>query len=244
MLGEIGKLFQRAFQVNPHYEEGIGQKGRMKGMPVYEEGVHTKSELGTLPVYDLKGEGQTSGVAKYNERIQAPPTLDRGITYARHGGRNIRVWEQVMFMGGSYYEGEKKQSYEQLVLPAATLVDLETQKTIEKTAIQGRKGTVKELISAEDWKITIRGILTPGCLDSHIPQYANHYPYEEVQRIRNLYEVNTPLEVIAEIFSTLGIGHLVIERLQLPRLEGYPTCQPYVLECLSDEDLTLELANL
>jgi hypothetical protein len=182
---------------------------------------------------------QSSSANPHYEPINVPPVLARGITSITANGKTVQVWEQIKFPAGNYlYEG-KTLSYPELILPASTLVDFEIVKTVQKTAIQGKRGTVKELIGTEDWGITIRGIITPGCLTSAVPIFAKYFPYEEVEQMKNLFRKDAILDIEGEIFSTLGIYQICVEKLSLPRLDGFPTCQPYVLQCSSDESVEL-----
>lgn len=181
--------------------------------------------------------------AKYDRSIQRDSQPD--LPYASYRGDAVSfdfpIWEQVSFPAGTYKVGQQEFTYPELQLPPATVVDVHRQKTVVKTPVAGRDGTVKELIGAEDWRVRIRGVITPSCLEKNPVGDANAYPYDEVRRLRNLVQLPAALDVVAEIFTTLGIDRLVIENLDLPRLESYPNVQPYTLDCVSDEAVELAI---
>ncbi|MBL7779929.1 MAG: hypothetical protein JNM22_01845 [Saprospiraceae bacterium] len=123
-----------------------------------------------------------------------------------------------------------------LVLPNEPSVIISSRKNIVETALAGstRRGTVKELISVEDWSVTIRGVVVN--YDSVLV-----YPEDEVKALRDLYERNEALEVESALTNLLGIYRLVIKEFLLPEMIGIQHAQAYQFICTSDEDFTLEL---
>jgi hypothetical protein len=123
-----------------------------------------------------------------------------------------------------------------LVLPNEPSVTIASRKNIVETALVGstRRGTVKELISIEDWSVTIRGIAI---------NYAskNFYPEDQVKALKDLYEINEALEVQCALTRLLGIYRLVIRDFTLPEMIGIQHAQAYQFICTSDEDFVLEI---
>lgn len=128
----------------------------------------------------------------------------------------------------------RKANGEELDLPHAPMVDVAAQKTIVSTPLTGRAGTVKELISLQDYRVTIRGFLI---------RPDKRYPLAETRELNAWFKHNEALEVVSEILNELGIYNLVVESLDLPDPEEWMNFQAYTLSCLSDEPLELELAD-
>lgn len=154
------------------------------------------------------------------------------------GETGFKVWEQVRILAGRYQIDGQFVEYPEVVFPAATVVEFRTRKKIVKTEITGRRGTIKELISHGDWDITIRSIVSEGAVNGWSLD-SDNYPYNDIALIRNLYEIDAELQVVGEIFTTLGIENIVIEDIELPKLQEFPNLQPIIIRCSSEEALEL-----
>ena len=129
--------------------------------------------------------------------------------------------------------GEKYEGIELIDVP---IIDASRAKNIVKTAVQGRNGTVKELIALDDYSIRIRGLLVNH--NSYDP------PEDDIIRLKNLEEIGAAIDVESELMRILGINALVIQRIDWPTLPGFTNVQPYLLQCLSDEPLELSITEL
>lgn len=123
-----------------------------------------------------------------------------------------------------------------VVLPNEPSLIIASRKNIVETALAGstRRGTVKELISIEDWAVTIRGVAIN--YDSKVV-----YPEDLIKSLRDLYERNEALEIQCALTNLLGIYRLVIREFELPEMIGIQHAQAYQFTCTSDEDFILEL---
>lgn len=123
-----------------------------------------------------------------------------------------------------------------LILPNEPSISISSRKNIVETALTGstRRGTVKELISIEDWQVTIRGI-------AFNEKSKVVYPEDQVKSLRDLYEKNESLEVMCALTNLMGIYRLVITGFELPEMIGVQHAQAYQFTCVSDEDFLLEL---
>ena len=123
-----------------------------------------------------------------------------------------------------------------LLLPNEPTLVITGQKRIVKTALAGstRKGSVKELISVDDYSVTIRGIALNY-------ESTRVFPEDMVKDINDLYLRNESLEVKSALTNLLGIYYLVIERVTFPEMVGIQNAQAYELQCVSDEDFDLEI---
>jgi hypothetical protein len=123
-----------------------------------------------------------------------------------------------------------------LQLPNEPSVSIVAKKTIVETGLVGqkRKGFVKELISIDDYEITIRGVAL---------NYASkkNYPEDAVKKLHDLFLRNEALKVECALTALLGIERLVIKEFTLPDMPGVQHAQAYQFSCVSDEYFELEI---
>jgi hypothetical protein len=119
-------------------------------------------------------------------------------------------------------------------LPNGPAVDVSGSISVVKTSAAGSKlrGSVKELITADDYRVRIRGLLV-----NHDRQ---EYPLEEVRELNELVMLKESLEVQCELLNSMGIYNLVIEGIDLPAFE-FINVQPYTLTCISDDPIELSM---
>lgn len=134
------------------------------------------------------------------------------------------IYDLVKFLGGTVKS--TSQNYQGLDLLDAPLIAVSRKKVIIQTAIAGRDGSVKELISNGDWNVRIRGILASH--DSPV------YPYADVEALNRLVNVPAALEIESRLLNMFGINSLVIESFEFPDSNGFTNIQPYILNCISD----------
>jgi hypothetical protein len=123
-----------------------------------------------------------------------------------------------------------------VLLPNEPTVMLTRRKRIQETSLVGskRRGTVKELISIEDWQITIRGI----CVNA---KSALYYPEDQVKSIIDLDGREEALDIECALMSLAGIYRVVIRESSFPEMIGIQHAQAYELKCVSDEDFILQI---
>lgn len=122
-------------------------------------------------------------------------------------------------------------------LPNEPLLTFSTQKRIVQTVVVGSesRGTVKELISANDFKIKIEGIcIEPG---------KKEYPTDQVNSVISLCQKQEALEFENELAELLGIKKIVITGYSIDKMQGQPYSQKYVIDAISDDDFFAELNN-
>lgn len=123
-----------------------------------------------------------------------------------------------------------------VLLPNEPTIYLTKRKRIVETTLVGsvRRGTVKELITSDDWEITIRGIAVNS-------QSTLFYPEDAVASINELDRREEALEVECALLSLLGVFRVVIHQVTFPEMVGIQHAQAYELRCISDEDFILEI---
>lgn len=113
------------------------------------------------------------------------------------------------------------------------LLEVNMQKNIVKTAVQGRDGTVKEYVSDGDYQVTIRG----GLFSS----FSYAYPKDDVLQLMQLLQLKEPLDVISEYLNSLfNITNLVVEDYSFSQKEGVQNVQLFEIKTVSDFPIELK----
>jgi hypothetical protein len=197
------------YDINALFREAFGM-GRGKPYDASQIEEKTFTEAGTFP--DAVADSSTEG--------------ENSVTMRNTIGSNLPTGQPIfmpMRLGN-------------LILPNEPSVTISSRKNIVETALTGstRRGTVKELISIEDWSVVIRGV----AINYNSKEF---YPEDIVKSLKDLYEINESLEVQCALTRLLGIYRLVIREFTLPEMIGIQHCQAYQFICTSDEDFILEI---
>lgn len=107
-------------------------------------------------------------------------------------------------------------------------------KTIVETPLIERRGSVKEIISIDDYVINIRGI---------IKRKDGYWPDRELEELLSLYRLNEAIPIQSALTGRLlnGEEYVVITNLDLPEQPGFVESINYSIECVSDIPFELEL---
>jgi len=110
---------------------------------------------------------------------------------------------------------------------------IEGSKRIVKTAIAGGsyKGTVKEFINIDDYRIRLHGFV------ANVNQQA--YPEDQVNILKYLWSLNEAVEFKCEITDDL-FDHVVIENIVFEELDMAPGLQRYEIAAISDGIMEIE----
>ena len=104
-------------------------------------------------------------------------------------------------------------------IPCCT-IRVTSKKTIIKTEVSERRGTIKEQFNVGDYVFTIKGVLI-----------------DQIRKLKDIYESIVPpflLNAFAEIFMP-GFPNISIESLEFPEQEGkHIRFRPFVLVCETD----------
>ena len=107
-------------------------------------------------------------------------------------------------------------------------------KNIVRTPLVGRRGSVKELISIGDYKISIAAFIrsTDGS-----------YPEAQITRMKELYNINESVELISVLTDLLldEGDRVVITDIQYPPTPGVEDGQAVTIECETDSPFELIL---
>ena len=114
-------------------------------------------------------------------------------------------------------------------------IDVSLQNTIVKTPLTGLKGTVKEYVCGEDYKVTISGSLISDRQDA--------YPIKELRKFIELLEKEKPIKVASVYLDAFKIDTLVLESYKIPQSGSkFMNQQSFSLNFISDMDVKLEIS--
>lgn len=114
------------------------------------------------------------------------------------------------------------------------VVSISCKKTIVETPLVGRKGSVKELISTDDYKISVAAFI----------QSANGlYPEQEITLLRDVFNIAEPLELICALTGlVLDEGDkVVLTDISFPPLPGVEDAVAVKLEMITDKAFELTM---
>lgn len=112
------------------------------------------------------------------------------------------------------------------------VISIRGKKSIVETAMVGRKGTVKELISVDDYEIRIAGV----CLDVDFPD-------QQINALNELYNINESVTLkcaLTDIFLDEE-DKVVIKSIDFAEMKGCETAQVFTMELVTDRSFELIL---
>ena len=111
-----------------------------------------------------------------------------------------------------------------------SLISIRGKKHIVSTPMVGRKGTVKELISMEDYEIRIQGVAL-----------GTDWPDDQLADIKEIYAVNESVQLkcaLTDIFMDEE-DMVVIKSIDIPEMRGVEHAQTYSLDLETDRSFEL-----
>jgi len=192
--------------------------------------------MSTFSVYDIIKRAQAAyatldtllgtkiGDPKFKPRYDGPAANERessnlGSTLRKRDANGRWYFMPVVLV----YKGKE---YE---MPNS-LISIRGKKHIVSTPMVGRKGTVKELISMEDYEIRIQGV----ALDTD-------WPDDQLAAIKEIYSVNESVQLkcaLTDIFMEEE-DMVVIKSIDIPEMKGVEHAQTYSLDLETDRSFEL-----
>lgn len=180
-----------------------------------------------LPYWGLRDKSQIAEGADFVYDKQNPDELTQKGTRLRYKDAMGR-WVFMPVQLKHNLIGTSDNSYE---LPYA-LMKVSGKKTIVETPLVGRVGSVKELISIDDYSISITAILVGE---------NGKYPESEIETMDKIWRLNEPIELISA-FTDLILGNndkIVIKSISYPSMQGIEDAQIVTIECITDRPFEL-----
>jgi hypothetical protein len=162
------------------------------------------------------------------------PKRDALSPYANYeGAKGGKYWGINANTGLEYYMPVKLGGIE-LHHP---VIRTDARKHIIQTNLIERNGTVKELISIDDWSIVIRGIIVSK---------NKEFPEDEVEELKDLFNRNEALSIDCPITNILWVmpegelAEMVITDFSFPEVRGVKGVRGYEIRGISDTSFDLE----
>ena len=114
------------------------------------------------------------------------------------------------------------------------MISITGTKNIVRTPLVGRRGSVKELISIGDYKISVAAFIRSA---------DGSYPEAQIARMKELYNINESVELICVLTDLLldEGDRVVITDIQYPPTPGVEDGQAVTIECETDSPFELIL---
>lgn len=181
------------------------------------------ASIGTNKFIDILG-GTYTGVE----------TLPDSRAYERRSAMGALVWDIVEIE--PLIESGTGKKYEGYQFPAELTIEATQAKNIVETNITGLEGSVEELISMDDWVLSLKGFL--------INYNDEAYPEDKVTALRRACQLKeTTMPVVSEFLNLLGINYISIHDLRLPQLAGYSNVQPFEITAKSKKPYLITVDN-
>lgn len=112
------------------------------------------------------------------------------------------------------------------------VISITGKKTIVETHMVGRKGSVKELINVDDYKVSLAGF---------IQSTDGSYPEDEIVKMKELFNVNQAIELVSAITDLIFDegDKVVITDIAFPSTPGVEDAQVVKIECVTDKPFEL-----
>lgn len=144
------------------------------------------------------------------------------------GTRVIMPVRVPAFTYDTIIRGKKARvSFEGYGFPDDTALSISSGKNIVRTPVQGRHGTIKELISDGDYEITITGTIV----------HPNSYPEQGVRQFHRLVKIGAALPIECDLLATISVHHIVITGWSLDEGRGGECSQKFRIAAVSDEPI-------
>jgi len=193
-------------------------------MPVYVINTNTALKAGVRSGISASGGVALSAVSLESRYAKSQKPLTEG---------NLNISAYGIF-GKPVFSDVYLISANKTVILKNVICVITMDKNIVTTAMQGRKGTVKEYISNGDYQVQLTG--TIDNTDINDPY---SYPEAAVQELINMLDVADSLEFQSRFLRFFDITNLLVRNYKFSQRSGSGSNQEFEISCLSDEAVEL-----
>ncbi len=178
----------------------------------------------------------SSAQATTNQNKQFPALNGTVMPSLGRGALGFPVYSNLIIKGDTYQDnnGTNIGTFNDIRIDAI-IMEMEQQKNLVKTDIQGRSGTVIEFISAKS--------ATVHCYGRFSADIPGVFPTADVQEFINAMNSNKALRVQSWYLAMLGIYNIVVENFKIKQEEGSQEYQKFEFDAIADRPVILKLAN-
>lgn len=157
--------------------------------------------------------------------------VENGPTYSLYSNKGTAIYKQdlqgrIYFMPVTFLADGKEYEMD------CAAVSITGKKSIIETPLVGRKGSVKELISIDDYQISIIGAIIG---------FDTVWPEEKLDAINELYNINKAIELrcaLTDVFLSTQ-DKVVITDINIPQMPQTEHVQIIELKCVTDREFEL-----
>jgi hypothetical protein len=181
-----------------------------------------------------------------------PELLRRAIMQYAAGNRSAQLPTANTAQLGTPIQSELALGLqgETLRLAIPPIITIQSNLNLVETVVAGLDGSVREVISANDYTVNIKGFLVETALKEVVDDVQgfryhlnpNTFPDEALRQLRRFYESKLPVLVLeSKLLGYFNINRLLLKSINFPETEGYAFVMPFEIEAASDQDHELIL---
>lgn len=159
---------------------------------------------------------------------------------------NTPIIQPIVFKAGNYEilnngEAAIRNITNDYMLPASVICEFSRSKIIAESNINGSFSSVKEQWGFTDWSIEMKGLIfTEG---SNQGRNADIFPEDHITQLLEWDEICDSVEITGLMFGLLKIKRIVIKKIMINDIKGYPNVKSFQASCSSDESFELIIKN-
>lgn len=184
------------------------------------------------------------GLSTVEPEVFETETLEKEVT-DRYSYLGTPVISNLEIPAGRYFTNEDKLVDFEGIRIDSILFDVNIEKNIVSTPINGRNGTVKQYISMGDYVCNCQGVII-GQTDASNAGFdvssTNAIPEAEIRKLNKILRVPQSIEVVSEFLDFFDISTVVVLDCRFTQREGFRDSVYFNLTLLSDEPIELRNA--
>lgn len=124
------------------------------------------------------------------------------------------------------------------------IVNVNAQKRVVKTMIQGRNGSIKEYIGDDDYQISIQGLISGNHFNTKNIKAYNNFPEQYLKDFVDICSIGYSIPVRNVLLNRVfKITNLVIENFRVTPEPGKSTSIPFEISAVSDNIIRLDITE-
>ena len=141
------------------------------------------------------------------------------------------VFDNIVFESATWTEENEERQADGIKLYDA-IVNISLNNEIVRTKVTGRKGTIKEFISNDDYNISIQALL--------VNTTRGKAPEVEVRAANRLLSAPVAIDVVSKFLEWMGIYQIAITNVKISTVPGFVNFKAIEIQALSNLPIDIE----
>ncbi len=141
------------------------------------------------------------------------------------------VFDNIVFESVTWTEDNEERQADGIKLYDA-IVNISLNNEIVRTKVTGRKGTIKEFISNDDYNISIQALL--------VNTKRGKAPEAEVRAANRLLSAPVAVDVVSKFLEWMGIYQIAITNVKVSTVPGFVNFKAIEIQALSNLPIDIE----